>query len=102
MDQFAEQDPHGIGVLEAAILIETGGYKRFAKLILTTCPPELQLQRAMARGLTQEEAEARLARQMTVDEKRPFADYLIDTSGTKDNAIEQTRAVFRDLRSKAS
>ena len=102
MAEFARQDPHGISVLEAAILIETGSYKRFQALILTVCPPEVQLARAVERGLTREEAEARLLRQMPLAEKIPYADYLIDTSGTKDNTIEQTHAVWQALRSKVS
>jgi dephospho-CoA kinase len=92
-------DPNGIAVVEAAILIETGSYKRFDKLILTTCQPEQQIERAMRRGLTREEALARVSRQMSLEEKRKYADYVIDTSGTKDNTLEQTREVHRSLRS---
>lgn len=102
MSEFARKDPSGIAVLEAAILIETGSYKRFPYLILTFCSPEEQVTRAVARGLTPAEAEARLAVQMPLAAKIPYASYLIDTSGTRENTVEQTREVYRDLRSKVT
>jgi dephospho-CoA kinase len=96
----SRSDPSGIIVVEAAILIETGSYRRFDRLILAVCTPEQQVERAMHRdGSTREEALARLSRQMPLEEKRKFADYVIDTSGAKEKTIEQTRAVFESLRS---
>ncbi|HET8549060.1 MAG TPA: dephospho-CoA kinase [Bryobacteraceae bacterium] len=98
--EAARSKPDGIAVLEAAILIETGSHKRFQKLIVVVCTEEQQIARAMHRdGLTEEEARARLRRQMPLTEKRRFADYIIDTSGPKENTVEQTRAVYESLRS---
>jgi dephospho-CoA kinase len=97
---IASRDPRAIAVLEAAILIETGSYRRFQKIILTVCGRDQQLQRAVERdALTLSEAEARLARQMPLDEKRRFADYIIDTSGSKDDTLAQVRATYNLLRS---
>ena len=95
----AATDPGGIAVVEAAILIETGSYRRFDKIILTVCTPAQQLDRAVRRGLSRDEALARLAHQMPLEEKRKFADYVIDTSGAKEETLEQTRAVYGALRS---
>jgi dephospho-CoA kinase len=93
-------DPSGIVVVEAAILIETGSYKRFDRLIVAVCTEEQQLQRATEReGFTLEEAKARLRRQMPLSEKRKYADYVIDTSSTKEHTIQQTRHVYESLRS---
>ena len=103
-DEFIENarrtDPFGIIVVEAAILIETGSYKRFDRLILAVCTEEQQIERAMRRDrATREEVLARLSRQMPLEEKRKFADYVIDTSGSKESTIEQTRAVYESMRS---
>jgi dephospho-CoA kinase len=95
---FGARDPHGIAVVEAAILIETGSYKRFDKMILVTCGEEQQLERAMRRGAAEADVRARLSRQMPVAEKRKFADFVIDTSGAKEDTLRQTRAVFEELR----
>jgi dephospho-CoA kinase len=93
-------DPSGIGIVEAAILIETGSYKRFDKLILVVCTPEQQLERAMKRGgYTRSEVLARLSRQLPVEEKLRYADYVIDTSGTEEHTAGQTKAVYHSLRS---
>jgi dephospho-CoA kinase len=98
--QYAGQDPDGITVVEAAILIETGSYKRFDRIILAVCTEEQQIERAMKRdGLSREETLARLRRQMPLDEKRKYADYVIDTAGNKEDTIRQTVEVYRQLRS---
>jgi dephospho-CoA kinase len=100
--EAARHDPNGIGVVEAAILIETGSYRRFDRLILAVCTPEQQIERAMHRdGSTLDEAQSRLKRQMSLEEKRKYADYVIDTSGSKEHTAEQTRIVFADLKALA-
>ena len=98
-DSYARQDPDGIVVTEAAILIETGSYKDCDRLILAYCQPEQQIQRAMARdGLSREDAMNRIRRQMPLEDKRKYADFVIDTSGSKESTIQQTRAVYQALR----
>lgn len=100
IEDVGRADPSAIVVVEAAILIETGSYRRFDKLILVVCGVEQQIERAMHRdGVTREEALARLGRQMPLEEKRRYADYIIDSSGPKEHTIEQTRAVYEALRS---
>ncbi len=101
-DQVARSDAHGIAVVEAAIMIETGSCKRYDRLVLTVCPPEVQIRRFMERdGATEEEARHRLERQMPLEEKRKFADYVIDTSGAKEETARQVRAVYQRLRAEA-
>ena len=100
IERVAAADPDAIVVVEAAILIETGSYRRFDCLILVVCPEEQQIERAMHRdGCTRQEAEARLRRQMPIEEKRKFADFVIDTSGPKESTAEQARRVYEALRS---
>jgi dephospho-CoA kinase len=97
--EFAAREPHGIAVVEAAILIETGSYRRFDRIILVTCAEEQQVERAMRReGAVLGDVQARLSRQMPLDEKRKFADFVIDTSGEKEDTLRQTRAVYGELR----
>lgn len=96
--EFARREPLGIAVVEAAIHIETGGYRNFDRLIVAWCRREQQVERAMHRdGMTREEAEARLSRQMPLEEKRQYAHYVIDTSGTKQDTVRQTVEVYREL-----
>lgn len=103
LHRCAAQDPQGVGVVDAALMIETGSYKRFDKLIVVYCRPELQLERLLKRdGLTEEEAVRRIASQMSQEEKKSFADYLIDTSGGFEQAREQTYAVYEHLKALAT
>ena len=81
MRGWEAEDPNGIGIIDAALMIESGGYKRFDKLIVVHCRPEVQLERLMLRDkLSREEALRRISSQMPQEEKQKFADYLIDTS----------------------
>ena len=96
---FAAQHPDGIAVVEAAILIETGSYRRFDRMILVTCDAEQQVQRAMRReGAVEADVRARISRQMPLNEKRKYADFVIDTSGSKEDTLRHTRAVYESLR----
>jgi len=99
MDEFAARQPTGIAVVEGAILIETGSYKRFDRLIVVACTPAQQIARAMHRdAISETEVRARLSRQMPLEEKRKVADYVIDTSGTKQDTLRQACAVYEELR----
>jgi dephospho-CoA kinase len=94
-----ERHPDGIVVVEAAILVETGSYRKFDRLIVAACTPEQQLERAMHRdSYTREEALARIGRQLPIEEKKRVADYVIDTSGSKQSTLEQTGEVYQALR----
>ena len=84
------EDPSGIAIVDAALMIESGGYKRFDRLIVVWCEPDIQLARLIKReGLSKADAERRIASQMPQDEKKKFADFLIDTS----EGFEPTRAL---------
>jgi dephospho-CoA kinase len=98
-EEISLKDAGGIGVVEAAILIETGSYKRFDKIILTVCEREQQIVRAMKRDrLSRKEVEIRLSRQMPLEEKRKFADFVVDTSGDKTATLTEAQRVYEELR----
>jgi dephospho-CoA kinase len=99
MRDLEASDPGAIAVVEAAILIETGSYKRFHKIVLTVCDPEQQIERSMRRDqLSREEVLARLNRQMPLEAKRQYAGYVIDTSGGKAATFEQVQGLYEELR----
>jgi len=95
--ELERRDPGGIAVMEAAILIETGSYRRFDRIIVVVTTRAQQVERAMGRGLSREEALARIGRQMPLVEKRKYADYVIDTSGRKEDTLRQVGEVYRAL-----
>jgi dephospho-CoA kinase len=98
LNEWERQDPNGIGIVDAALMIESGGYKRFDKLIVVHCRPEVQLERLILRDhLSREEAQRRIDSQMPQEEKQKFADYLIDASDGFELTKDQTVRVHEQL-----
>ena len=98
LDGWEAANPDGIAIVDAALMIESGGYQRFDKLIVVHCRPEVQLERLMLRdGLSLEEARKRIDSQMPQSEKQRFADYLIDTSDGFELTRQRTREVYNQL-----
>jgi dephospho-CoA kinase len=101
--EIEDHDPNAIVVIDAALMIESGGYKRLDKLIVVYCDPEIQLQRLMSRdGVSPEAAQARINAQMPQPEKKKYADFLIDTSGGFADTRAQVVEVFEQLRALAN
>ena len=97
---WEQRDPKGVAVVDAALMIESGGYRRFDKLIVVHCRPEVQLARLIARdGISIEEAEKRIAAQLSQEEKKKHADFLIDTSEGFEATRARTKEVFAALKS---
>jgi len=98
LNSWAKEHPRGIAIIEAALMIESGGYRRLDKLIVVHCRPEIQLARLMNRNrIAQREAESRTLAQMPQEKKKSYADYLIDSSLGRDDARQQTEDVYRRL-----
>ncbi len=93
------KDNNGVAIIDAALMIESGGYKRFDKLIVVWCESDIQLARLMERdGLLEADAEKRIASQMPQDEKKKYADFLIDTSYGLDDTRRQVIETFDRIR----
>jgi dephospho-CoA kinase len=93
----------GIAVVDAALMIEAGTYRDYDKLLVVHCPRALQLERlAMRDALSPAEAARRVDAQMPVEEKKPYADFLIDTSGSLADTERQAQEVWEKLRRHAS
>jgi dephospho-CoA kinase len=94
--------PGTVGVTDAALLVEAGAHLRFDRLVVVHCAPALQLSRLRARdGLDERSARARIEAQMDVAEKRAFAHYEVDTSGSVEDTDRLADALAEELRSLA-
>jgi dephospho-CoA kinase len=67
---------------EAALIVESGFHKELDRVLVCWCTPEQQIERLQERALPPEQARQRVAAQMPMDEKRRYADMVIDCSGT--------------------
>jgi dephospho-CoA kinase len=93
------ENADGIAIIDAALMIESGGYHRFDKLIVVWCDSVIQLERLILRNnLSKEDALNRINSQMPQKEKKSYADFLIDTSDGFVSTREQVEKVFENLK----
>jgi dephospho-CoA kinase len=86
-------------IYESALLLESGIYKEFEKIIVVYSSPAVQLRRAMERDkLTRTEAQKRIQSQFPLREKLKVANYAIDSGGTFENTRANTMEVFHLLK----
>lgn len=79
-----------IVVIDAALLIEDDYIPYIQKLILITCREDIQINRIIARdNCTKEEAISRINSQMSQEDKKKFADYIIDNSNSFEELQEK-------------
>ena len=84
--------------VEAALLIESGIHKKLDGLVVAWCEPEQQLERLVARGLSEGEARRRIAAQLPVEDKLRLATEKIDCSGSLEETRRQVQALATRLR----
>lgn len=87
-----------IAIVEATLLLESGGRQRYDKIVVVDIDPDIQLARAVGRRMEREEVLRRMGRQMPREERLRFADYVIENNGDIVNAEKQTRTVYEQLR----
>lgn len=102
MDEVERLDPHGIAVVEAALLIEAGAHKDFDKVIVVTCDFQRKIEHFAQRAnvsldLARLEVERRSAAQFTDEQKARHADYVIDNSGSIEDTERQVNKIWADL-----
>ena len=98
MRQWSAAEPDGIGIIDASLMIESGSYQRFDKIVVVHCRPEIQLARLMERdSITEAEAQRRIDAQLPQSEKLRYADFKIDTSAGLVDTRERTIDVHSEL-----
>jgi dephospho-CoA kinase len=103
--QFSEWEKDGVrdaAFVEAALLVEAGYQKNLDGLVVAWCRPEQQVERLMARGLSEAEARRRIAAQMPTEEKLKYATETIDCSVPKDATRRQVAELAEKLRRAAA
>jgi len=88
---FQERESAGdpLGVVEATLLVETGGRGRYDVIVAVSAPEEIRLERAVRRsGETEREGlKRRIAAQLCDEEREKAADIVLTTSGTKEELL---------------
>jgi dephospho-CoA kinase len=86
-----------VAVVDVPLLYETGAENSFDKVIVTSCAPETQIARLVARGLGEDAARQRLAAQWPTERKTARADFVVTTDGTFDQTDEQVTKILGNL-----
>lgn len=87
----------GIAVVEATLMIESGGRDRYDRLVVVDVDPGVQVRRGVARGMASAEVERRIANQLPRAERLRWADYVVDNSGDRMHLENETRRVYEAL-----
>jgi dephospho-CoA kinase len=98
--EWAKSGVADAAFVEAALLVEAGYQKNLDGLVVAWCRPEQQIERLLARGLSEVEARRRIAAQMAVEEKLKFATERIDCSGSMEETQRQVGELAEKLRGK--
>jgi dephospho-CoA kinase len=99
VEEHTARDPKVVIQVVIPLLIEANLQSLFHKLLLVYIPPEKQVQRLMERdAISREMAQSILAAQLPIDEKRAYADYVIDNSGTPENTERQVQKTWEELK----
>lgn len=97
-EQFMQENRSAekqLAVLDVPLLIECGWHKLVDSVWLVAVSRKQQIERAMLRsGMTSDEVEARIAAQMSLAEKKKYADIVLDNSGTLEETLA---AVHKEL-----
>jgi dephospho-CoA kinase len=94
--RFPDRDR--IFIVEATLLLESGGRKRYDKIVVVDAPTEVQIERAVTRGMSREDAVRRIANQMPREERLRLADHVIDNSQDPRRTEIETHRVYDKLR----
>lgn len=90
---FLDAHKEPLVVLDIPLLFETGADKWLDSVLVVSVPPDIQKSRVMARaGMTEEQFQMILSRQVPDAEKRERADYVIET-----RTLDATRAAVQEL-----
>ena len=103
--KFGEWERDGVrdaAFVEAALLVEAGYQKNLDGLVVAWCRPEQQVERLLARGLSEDEARRRIAAQMPAEEKLKYATEKIDCSGSMEETRRQVEELAAKLRREAA
>jgi dephospho-CoA kinase len=98
----AYRDTDRVVVLSAPLLVETGMHTAFDVLVVVSAPVETQVERLLGeRGMSEEQARARIAAQAPLEDKAAAADVIVDNDGPLEELHQQVDRLWADLRRRA-
>jgi dephospho-CoA kinase len=94
----AAADPHALVVYDVPLLAEARAADPWDLVVVAHAPAQMRARRLVReRGMSEADARARIASQVSDEERLALADVVIDTSGTMDDTLRQTDALWERL-----
>lgn len=98
IEQAYAENPDAVIVYDIPLLVETNRMDEFDSIIVLACDPDIRRQRLIdLRGMTAEEADARIAAQASEVDRLQIADWIIDTAESVSETLEQVDDVWADI-----
>jgi len=101
--RIAREEPEAVVVIEAAVLLEAGWTGELDELWVVVADREIATRRALSRGgLDAEAVRARMAAQLSNEERAARADLVLDNSGDLPGLLAQVESAWRRLLGRAA
>jgi dephospho-CoA kinase len=97
-DAIRKEHPNALVIVDAALLIESGNYKKMDKVIVVNSDEKKRINRILARSeLSRDEIADRIKNQMPSDEKVRYADFVLENSLDKVNLLSKVKDIHTKL-----
>lgn len=94
---FAQAPTGSVIVHDIPLLVELGMQGAYRAVLVVDCPDDIRVERLIRRGLAEADARARIAAQVSREQRIAVADYVIDNSGSEEQLIDQVKLVWQEI-----
>jgi dephospho-CoA kinase len=102
IEDVYKKDENAVVIAEIPLLIETGMYKNYDKVLVVYAPKDLQLKRLLEKGFSEDEAKRRINSQMDIEEKLKYADIIIENTSSLKELEEKVKDIYEILKKEAA
>ena len=100
---YCQENPQAVIIYDAAMLIESGAYKRMDEVIVVKAPQHTQIRRATRRtGMSKAETRRRIRYQLSTRQKLHYADHVIDGTLSRLELRRVVHELYTEFREKAA
>lgn len=98
IEEIGSKDSSAVVIVSVPLMIETGSYKNYQKIVVVYAPKDLQIERLLKKGYSYDEAVSRIDAQLDIEEKLKYADYVIMNTSDFDDLRKEVERVFNEIK----
>lgn len=92
-----QEKKYRAAIAEVSLLIEDGDLGMYDRIMLVIADSKVQKERCLSKGISDFDFERRLKNQMPLEEKKKYADYIIDNSGSLEKTKQQILKIWNEI-----